>query len=97
MKQNKLFIVISLLTLSLLFGCANSVDVNDCLPQEEKAGFWSGTWDGMISTFSFIGSLFNDNIAVYDVNNNGAWYDFGFIGGLFFILNIILSPFKSKE
>jgi hypothetical protein len=27
-------------------------------------------------------SLFNDNVNVYEVNNNGNWYDFGFFFGV---------------
>ena len=29
----------------------------------------------------FIGSLFFDDIAMYAINNNGGWYDFGFVLG----------------
>lgn len=94
MKHSKLFFIISFLFLTLAFGCAKAVDLDDCLPQEDKAGFWSGTWDGMISGFAFIASLFNDKIAVYDVNNNGHWYNFGFVGGLFFIIRVIANAIK---
>jgi hypothetical protein len=41
----------------------------------------------MIAPFSFIGSLIWDDVAVYAINNNGGWYDFGFllgVGGLGF-------------
>jgi hypothetical protein len=48
----------------------------------------------MIMTFSFIGSLFSDDIAIYAVNNNGAWYNFGFIGGFFVLLKLIGFTFK---
>ena len=27
----------------------------------------------------FLISLFNDNINIYEVNNNGNWYNFGFM------------------
>jgi hypothetical protein len=40
----------------------------------------------MITPISFIGSLFFDDITIYAVNNNGGWYNFGFllsVGGLF--------------
>jgi hypothetical protein len=43
----------------------------------------------MISGFSFVGSLFDDDIVVYAVNNNGHWYDFGVVGGLFVIIRMI--------
>lgn len=46
------------------------------------AGFWWGLWNGLTIGFSFIGSLFNDTIAIYDVNNNGGWYDWGFNTGV---------------
>ena len=71
-------------------GCADVSHVQDCLPVTEHTyGFWGGVWHGMIMTPSFIGSLFSDDIAVYAVNNNGAWYNFGFVGGFFFILRLV--------
>lgn len=74
----------------LFTGCADASNVQECLPPTEHTyGFWGGVWHGMITWFSFIGSLFSDNIAVYAVNNNGAWYDFGFVGGLGVMLRII--------
>jgi hypothetical protein len=38
---------------------------------------------------SFICSLIFDDVAVYAVNNNGGWYNFGFVGGFFFMLRMI--------
>ncbi|HOP12418.1 MAG TPA: hypothetical protein PLH09_00460 [Lentimicrobium sp.] len=35
----------------------------------------------MIAPVSFTGSLISDSIAMYAVNNNGGWYDFGFVPG----------------
>lgn len=62
--------------------CAETVDVGKCLPADGKIyGFWNGLWHGMISWFSLIGSLFTDNISVYAFNNNGGWYNFGFLLG----------------
>lgn len=60
-------------------GCA---DTGECVQTAEAAGFWSGLWHGAIIFFSFIGSLFSDDIAIYAVNNTGGWYDFGFFLGL---------------
>lgn len=63
----------------LLAGCAQALP----LPTEpEPYGFWGGLWHGLIFFFSFIGSVFNDDIAIYAVNNNGGWYDFGFFLGI---------------
>jgi hypothetical protein len=36
----------------------------------------------MIAPFSFLVSLFDDNVAVYAVYNNGGWYNFGFVLGI---------------
>lgn len=49
---------------------------------EQTAGFFMGLWHGFISLFTFIISLFNDNVTIYEVNNNGGWYNFGFILGV---------------
>jgi len=45
-------------------------------------GFWSGLWHGIILPFTFIVSLFTDTVNIYEVENNGNWYDFGFVLGL---------------
>ncbi|WP_114520940.1 hypothetical protein [Altererythrobacter sp. ZODW24] len=45
-------------------------------------GFWWGLWHGFVFPFAWIGSLFNPEIAVYSVPNNGGWYDFGFFLGI---------------
>ena len=68
-------------SICLLFvSCAESTSVKECLVNEPY-GFFSGLWHGFISPLSFIGSLFIDEIAMYAVNNNGGWYDFGFVLG----------------
>ncbi len=48
----------------------------------EPAGFFMGLWHGFISFFTFIISLFSDTVTIYEVNNNGGWYNFGFILGI---------------
>jgi hypothetical protein len=45
------------------------------------AGFWLGLWHGLISPITFIVSLFNKNINIYEVHNSGSWYNFGFVLG----------------
>lgn len=44
----------------------------------EPAGFLMGVWHGWIAPISLIGGAFNPAIRVYDRNNTGWWYDFGF-------------------
>ena len=50
--------------------------------QPDAAGFWLGLWHGLISPVTFVISLFNHNVNIYEVNNNGNWYDFGFMVGI---------------
>lgn len=52
---------------------------------DEPAGFWLGLWHGAIAFVAFIISLFNDNVGIYEVNNNGGWYNFGYILGLMIV------------
>jgi hypothetical protein len=48
----------------------------------DPAGFWLGLWQGLISPITFIVSLFTTNVNIYEVQNNGNWYDFGFVLGV---------------
>lgn len=48
----------------------------------EVAGFWLGLWHGIIAPITFIISLFNDNIGIYELHNNGGWYNFGYLLGM---------------
>jgi len=48
----------------------------------EDAGFWLGLWHGLISPITFVISLFTDSVNIYEVHNNGNWYDFGFMFGI---------------
>jgi hypothetical protein len=47
-----------------------------------QAGFWLGLWQGAICPITFVISLFTDQVSIYEVHNNGGWYDFGFVLGL---------------
>ena len=73
-------ILILALILILFTGCAEAVSVEDCV-SAEPYGFWGGLWHGIISPLTFLISLFKDDVAMYAVNNNGGWYDFGFVLG----------------
>ena len=45
------------------------------------ANFWAGLWHGLIMPVTFIVSLFNPGVRIYEANNNGRWYEFGFVLG----------------
>lgn len=45
-------------------------------------GFWQGLWHGLISPVTFVISLFDDQVGIYAVRNNGGWYDAGFMLGV---------------
>jgi hypothetical protein len=66
----------------LFTSCAHRIDVQTCVEGTKIYGFWNGLWHGMIAGITFIGSLFNHNIVVYAIHNNGAWYNLGFLLGV---------------
>ncbi len=43
------------------------------------ANFWLGLWQGLIIYLSFIASWFDNNIVLYQVHNNGFWYNLGYV------------------
>lgn len=77
-------LVIPALVLMTLAGCAANPNELAKVPSEEGeiAGFWQGLWQGFISPFTFIISLFSDRVGIYEVHNNGGWYNFGFMIGV---------------
>ncbi len=68
----------------VLSGCAASPNEMARTPDQEGqiAGFWQGLWQGIISPFAFLVSLFSDKVGIYEVHNNGGWYNFGFMLGV---------------
>lgn len=80
---------ISILLIAFIFLIGTSVA--GCIPGDGKhtpakpAGFFWGIWHGWIAPISLVVGVFNHDIRVYESNNRGWWYDFGFymaiIGG----------------
>lgn len=71
----------------LVSGCAADANPQAGVPVDgELAGFWLGLWHGLIAPVTFIISLFSDGVGIYEVHNNGGWYDGGFVLGLGFIV-----------
>ena len=67
----------------LLAGCAAGANPG---AGGDGAGFWLGLWHGLIAPVAFVVSLFRDGVGIYEVDNTGAWYDFGFVLGLGFLV-----------
>jgi len=80
--MNKFKLTILITALLVLTGCADMVEYEIIDLGAHVYGFWGGLWHGMIAGFSFIGSLFSDNIAVYAPSNIGGFYNFGFVLGI---------------
>ena len=73
-----------LLMLVFVIGCAagpNSL-TNSPDGQNSVAGFWKGLWHGFILFFTFIISLFNHNVQIYEVHNSGVAYNVGYLLGV---------------
>ena len=82
--KTKTLLILSLFILLIISACtagANTM-LNATNSAGEIAGFWQGLWHGFIGLFTFIISLFKENVSVYEVHNNGGWYNFGFIFGM---------------
>lgn len=77
-------IVFAAMALTVLLACAAGVNEQLGTPNAEGvvAGFWRGLWHGLIGPITFLISLFNKSVHVYEVHNSGGWYDFGFLLGL---------------
>lgn len=76
-KRRIVFIILALAAVMLIAGCA----ADNEMYVDKPAGFWAGLWHGLICFVAFIISLFTDKVGIYEVNNTGGWYNFGFILG----------------
>jgi hypothetical protein len=84
MKSSLTLLVLVLLLLNILAGCAPGANQFKGTASEHGvvAGFWLGLWQGFIAPFVFVASLFKSDLNLYEVHNNGAWYNFGYLFGL---------------
>ena len=78
MRRTALLLAVILLGL-VVTACAPGENL--AVTGDGGAGFWLGLWHGIIAPLTFLISLFTDGVNVYEVNNNGNWYDFGFVLG----------------
>lgn len=81
MRAGRLALVLLALVVA---GCAAGANPEVGTPAADGtvAGFWLGLWHGVIAPVTFVISLFTGDVGVYEVHNNGGWYDFGFVFGL---------------
>lgn len=81
MMKPVFYSILFVVAILFLSSCADAVDIDKCQP-DNPSGFLLGIWHGFIVFFSFIFSIFSDGVAIYDINNTGGWYDFGFMIGI---------------
>jgi hypothetical protein len=73
--------IVCLLAFSvLLAACAPGP--NEFVQTGTVAGFSRGLWHGLIAPVTFVLSLFSHDVGIYEIHNNGNWYNFGFIIGV---------------
>jgi hypothetical protein len=88
-RRNLRRVVLIVLVLAVvLSACAAGPNGAAGIPGESGrvAGFWLGLWHGLISPITFVISLFNDHVNVYEIHNNGGWYNFGFVLAAVFLI-----------
>jgi hypothetical protein len=73
-------LIILMMTLSACVPGPNPAE-KTAAPDGKIAGFWLGLWHGLISPVTFIISIFSKTVRLYEVHNNGGWYNFGFVLG----------------
>jgi hypothetical protein len=82
MKKQILFVAV--IALFLVSSCMPGHNTGEHIANADGtlAGFWLGLWHGLIAPVTFVISLFKNSVNVYEVHNNGGWYNFGFVLGL---------------
>lgn len=96
-KQVLLVLMICLLAAIFLSGCAQSNQERDTPGKDGIAGFWPGLWHGCILPIAFIISLFDKSVGIYEIHNNGNWYNFGFVLGTWFVFGSIFAGDKGRR
>jgi len=81
----KKYFILFLILIFIIFTNSFSSSISFHQTSEIKSsGFFNGFIDGLILLFSFLLSLFNNDVVIYEIYNNGGWYDFGFLLGISF-------------
>ena len=82
MSKSRIALAALVVSVLLLAACAAGPNTMAQINGPHIAGFWQGLWQGAISPVTFVVSLFNHNVNLYEVHNNGNWYNFGFMIGV---------------
>jgi hypothetical protein len=83
-------LVLVLLLLNILAGCASGPNQSRGMATDhDVAGFWLGLWQGFSAPFVFVASLFQSSLSIYEVHNNGAWYNFRYLFGLAYLWTVL--------
>lgn len=82
--DRRVIVVLMTVMIVLLVGCAAGPNPMTGVADDdgEVAGFWMGIWHGLIAPVTFVVSLFNRSVSVYEIHNNGGWYNVGFLFGM---------------
>lgn len=78
------------LTALVLAACAPGTNPMENVPPDggSVAGFWLGLWHGFIAPVTFVLSIFRPDVNLYEVHNNGIWYNLGFAIGASILFGI---------
>jgi len=79
----------------LVAGCA----AGDDRFTESAAGFWAGLWHGFVILVTFVISLFDESVRIYETNNAGNIYNLGFLLGaaIFFSGGVKIRAKRRRE
>lgn len=90
-------VLVGLGAVIVLAGCAAGANNVAGVNAPHIAGFWLGLWHGLICPITFLISLFTDRVSIYEVHNNGNWYDFGFVLGISIIFGGSRGPRAARR
>lgn len=94
----RLLLLPSVLALS---ACATLPGANGAVGTPDHTGnvdgFFSGLWHGFIMLFTFFGMLFDEPVGIYEDNNNGPWYNLGYVLGAAVFMVIVVAPFYYRS
>jgi hypothetical protein len=78
----RLVLVVALVLLASACAPGPNPAAGTAAPDGVVAGFWLGLWQGVIAPVTFIVSLFNSQVGIYEVHNSGALYNLGYLLGV---------------